>query len=173
MVNDGSRPGGLNVHGISAGTYGVMGLSQLAMVTKKPEHVAMVRVAMDFMLAWQWTREINLGYYNSKARFQGADMKTTGAAVNGMVRSEVTLYSWMAYQATGDERYLHSFEQNHAWLTHQQYDNMYDERFFGGGDEGLSPSFQYVNGLGCNFFGETTGQGVGVMEYLLAKRATQ
>ena len=71
MVNDGSRPGGLNLHGISGGTYGVMGLSQLAMVTGKPEHVALVRVSMDYMLAWQWTREINVGYYNSKARFQG------------------------------------------------------------------------------------------------------
>ena len=63
-----------------------------------------------------------------------------------------------------------SFEQNHHWLTHQQYDNLYDPHFYGGGDEGISPYFQYLNGLGCNFFGETTGQGVGIMEYLLAKR---
>ena len=104
MVNDGSLPGGLNVHGVSAGTYGVMGLSQLAVVTNNPEHVGLVRTSMDFMLAWQWTRDINMGWYNSKARFQGADMKTVGASVNGMVRSEVTLHSWMAYQATGDER---------------------------------------------------------------------
>ena len=89
--------------------------------------------------------------YNSKARFQGADMKTVGASVNGMVRSEVTLYSWMAFEATRDERYLESFEQNLAWLTHQQYDNLYDDHFFGGGDEGLAPSFQYINGVGCNF----------------------
>ena len=100
MVNDGSRPGGLNVHGISGGTYGVMGLSQLAIVTKKVEHIALVRASMDYMLAFQWTKDINLGWYNSKARFQGADMKTVGASVNGMVRSEVTLYSWMAYKAT-------------------------------------------------------------------------
>ena len=89
--------------------------------------------------------------YNSKARFQGADMKTVGASVNGMVRSEVTLYSWMAFEATRDERDLESFEQNLAWLTHQQYDNLYDDHFFGGGDEGLAPSFQYINGVGCNF----------------------
>ena len=63
-----------------------------------------------------------------------------------------------------------SFEQNHHWLTYQQYDNLYDPHFYGGGDEGISPYFQYLNGLGCNFFGETTGQGVGIMEYLLAKR---
>ena len=170
MVNDGSRPGGLNVHGISGGTYGVMGLSQLAMVTNKSAHIALVRTSMDYMLAWQWTQDINMGWYNSKARFQGADMKTVGASVNGMVRSEVTLYSWMAYQATDDERYLTSFEQNLNWLTYQQYDNFYDEHFFGGGDEGLTPYFQYLNGVGCNFFGETTGQGVGIMEYLLAKR---
>ena len=62
MVNDGSLPGGLNVHGVSGGTYGVMGLSQLAMVTQKAEHVALVRMSMDYMLAWQWTREINVGY---------------------------------------------------------------------------------------------------------------
>ena len=171
MVNDGSRPGGLNVHGVSGGMYGVMGLSQLALVTNKTEHVALVRQSMDYMLAWQWTRDINFGYYNSKTRFQGADMKTVGASVNGMVRSEVTLYSWMAYQATGDRRYLASFEKNHHWLTYQQYDNFYDTHFFGGGDEGLSPYFQYVNGVGCNFFGETTGQGVGLMEYLIAKRS--
>ena len=170
MVNDGSRPGGLNVHGVSGGTYGVMALSQLALVTNKTEHVALVRQSMDYMLAWQWTQDINMGYYNSKARFQGADMKTVGASVNGMVRSEVTLYSWMAYRATGDRRYLASFEQNHHWLTYQQYDNFYDTHFFGGGDEGLSPYFQYINGVGCNFFGETTGQGVGLMEYLISKR---
>ena len=63
-----------------------------------------------------------------------------------------------------------SFEQNHHWLTFQQYDNLYDPHFYGGGDEGISPYFQYLNGLGCNFFGETTGQGVDIMEYLLAKR---
>ena len=98
------------------------------------------------------------------------DMKTLGASVNGMVRSEATLYSWMAFEATGDPRYLKSFEQNANWLTYQQYDNLYDEHFYGGGDEGLSPSFQYLNGVGCNFFGETTGQGVGIMEYLLHKK---
>jgi hypothetical protein len=155
---------------VSGGTYGVMALSQLALVTNKTEHVALVRQSMDYMLAWQWTQDINMGYYNSKARFQGADMKTVGASVNGMVRSEVTLYSWMAYRATGDRRYLASFEQNHHWLTYQQYDNFYDTHFFGGGDEGLSPYFQYINGVGCNFFGETTGQGVGLMEYLISKR---
>lgn len=67
MVNDGSLPGGLNVHGISGGTYGVMGLSQLAMLTKKAEHIALVRTSMDYMLAWQWSRDINVGYYNAKA----------------------------------------------------------------------------------------------------------
>ena len=36
-------------------------------------------------------------------------------------------------------------------MTHQQYDNIYDEHFYGGGDEGLAPSFQYINGVGCNF----------------------
>lgn len=168
MVNDGSRPGGLNVHGISGGTYGVMGLSELVKVTQKPEHIALVRISMDYMLAWQWTRDINVGYYNSKARFQGMDMKTTGAAVNGMVRSEMTMYSWMAYEATGDAKYYESFKHSLNWLTYQQYDNIYETRFYGGGDEGLAVSFQYVNGLGCNFFGETTGQGVGIMLHLLS-----
>lgn len=106
----------------------------------------------------------------SKARFQGMDMKTTGAAVNGMVRSEVTLYSWMAFEATGDARYLASFHQSVNWLSYQQYDNMYDPHFYGGGDEGLSVSFQYVANLGSNFFGETTGQGVGIMEHLLYEK---
>jgi hypothetical protein len=106
-----------------------------------------VRASMDYMLAFQWTKDINMGWYNSKARFQGADMKTVGASVNGMVRSEVTLYSWMAFKATGDKKYLQSFEQNLSWLTHQQYDNLYDDRFFGGGDEGLAPYFQYVTFL--------------------------
>ena len=130
--------------GISGGTYGVVGLSLLAMVTKKPEHIAMVRTSMDFMLAWQWAKEINTGWYDSKvrndgqsdtfscmprvafqlsmacvgvarltscggvanpkARFQGADMKTAGASVNGMVRSEVTLHSWMAYKVRALEQ---------------------------------------------------------------------
>ena len=76
----------------------------------------------------------------------------------------------LAVTSSGDEKYLESFEQNLSWLTYQQYDNMYDDRFFGGGDEGLAPFFQYVNGVGCNFFGETTGQGVGIMEYLLERR---
>jgi hypothetical protein len=31
--------------------------------------------------------------------------------------------------------------------------------------------FQYINGVGCNFFGEMTGQGVGIMEYLLNQDA--
>lgn len=97
-------------------------------------------------------------------------MKTVGAAVNGMVRSEVTMYSWMAFQATDDARYLASFQQNVNWLSYQQYDNMYDPHFYGGGDEGLAVSFQYVNGLGCNFIGETTGQGVGIMEHLLYEK---
>ena len=61
IVNDGHLPGGLNIHGISGGTYGVMALSQLAMVTKKPEHIRLVRLSMDYMLAWQWTKEINIG----------------------------------------------------------------------------------------------------------------
>ena len=98
------------------------------------------------------------------------DMKTTGAAVNGMVRSEVTLYSWMAFEATGDDRYLNSFHQSVNWLSYQQYDNMYDPRFYGGGDEGLGVSFQYIANLGSNFFGETTGQGVGIMEHLLYEK---
>lgn len=170
MINDGSRPGGLNVHGVSGGTYGVMALSQLALITRKPEHVALVRTSMDYMLAWQWTADINVGYYNPKARFQGADMKTTGASVNGMVRSEVTLYSWMAYKATGDLKYRESFEQNIRWLTYQQWDNFDNDYFYGGGDEGQAVSLQYLNGVGCNFFGETTGQGVGIMEYLLARQ---
>ena len=83
-----------------------MALSQLAIVTKKPEHVALVRVSMDYMLAFQWTKDINMGWYDPKARFQGADMKIAGASVNGMVRSEVTLYSWMACCELQYIRYL-------------------------------------------------------------------
>lgn len=165
--------GGLCVHGISGGAYGVMALSELVLVggtqSRNITHVAMVKSVMDWMLAYQWTRDINMGYYNSKARFQGGDFKTVGAAVNGMVRSEITYYVFLAWKATKDPLYLRSLEQTLSWVTYTQYDNMYNEHFYGGGDEGVNVWFQYVNGLGCNFFGETTGQGLGIMEYLLEK----
>lgn len=80
------------------------------------------------------------------------------------------LHAWMAYVATGDDIYKSSFEQNLNWLTYQQWDIFYDDHFYGGGDEGEAVSLQYLNGVGCNFFGETTGQEVGIMEYVLAKR---
>jgi hypothetical protein len=164
--------GGLCVHGISGGTYGVMALAELVLLTQNSAHIAMLKRVMDWMLAYQWTRDINTGYYNSKARFQGADFKTVGAAVNGMVRSEITYYVYLAWKATKDPLYLRSLEQTLAWVTYMQYDNIYEEHFYGGGDEGLAVEFQYINGLGCNFFGETTGQGVGIMEYLLSKNPT-
>jgi hypothetical protein len=130
---DMSSGGGLCVHGISGGTYGVMALAELALVTQNSSHVAMLKTVMDWMLAFQWTCDINLGYYNSKARFQGADFKTVGAAVNGMVRSEITYCLWLAWRATRDPLYLRSFEQTLAWVSYTQYDNLYNEYFYGVG----------------------------------------
>ena len=82
IVNDGHLPGGLNIHGISGGTYGVMGLSQLAIVTKKPEHIRLVRLSMDYMLAWQWTKEINIGCESIFALFVVAMMMTLSSLSN-------------------------------------------------------------------------------------------
>ena len=84
-----------------------------------------------------------------------------------MFRSEITLFPWMAYKATGDPKYLASFKATLAYQSHAQYDNPYDSHFFGGGDEGVFQSYQVINGWGCSFLGETVGQGVGTMEYLL------
>jgi hypothetical protein len=157
-----------HLHANSAGCYGVMGLSALAIVTQNETHIQMVRVIMDYMLAQQWNRDINLGFYFPKFRFQGANSGVAiGASTNGMFRSEITLFPWMAYQATGDPRYLASFKATLAYQSHAQYDNPYDSHFFGGGDEGVFQSYQVINGWGCSFLGETVGQGVGIMEYLL------
>eukprot|EP01052_Picozoa_sp_SAG31_P021113 SAG31_NODE_1616_length_7734_cov_3.954813_4_plen_925_part_00 len=90
----------------------------------------------------------------------------------GMFRSEITLFPWMAYKATGDPLYLASFKATMAYQSHAQYDNPYDTNFFGGGDEGVFQSYQVINGWGCSFLGETVGQGVGIMEYLLNSTAT-
>ena len=162
------NPAGLCVFSSSGGTYGVMALAELALVTRNASHVAMVRVVADWMLGHQWTKEINPGYYNSKARFKGMDFKTAGAQSGGMVRSEMTLFMLMAWRATGDPVYKASLDSYLAWATYTQYDDIYDPHFFGGGMEGTNVWFQYINGLGCNFFGETTGQGVGVLDYLSA-----
>jgi hypothetical protein len=74
------------------------GLGALAMLTKKPEHVALVRHAADWMLANQFLRDTHYGYYQRKARFQGSDLKTAGACTNAL---NTTLRCDFVEQITG------------------------------------------------------------------------
>ena len=88
MANDGVHSK-LNCWCITGVMYGCMGLGALALLTKKPEHIALVRHAGDWMLANQFLRDTHYGYYQRKARFQGSDLKTAGSP-QGCVRPENT-----------------------------------------------------------------------------------
>eukprot|EP01062_Namystynia_karyoxenos_P068987 TRINITY_DN6416_c0_g1_i1.p1 TRINITY_DN6416_c0_g1~~TRINITY_DN6416_c0_g1_i1.p1 ORF type:complete len:773 (+),score=231.72 TRINITY_DN6416_c0_g1_i1:99-2321(+) len=155
-----------NLHSVSEGLYGVMAFAELSIATGNATYTKLLRVVMDYMLAWQWSADVHLGYYNSKARFQGADFTTAGAQCNGIIRAEATYFAWLAYKATGDAAYLRSFESVFSFLTRSQWDNTEDNRFFGGGHEVINLRVDALNGFGSNFWGETVGQGVAILDYL-------
>ena len=49
-----------HLHANSAGCYGVMGLSALAIVTQHETHIQLVREVMDYMLAQRKTSILDL-----------------------------------------------------------------------------------------------------------------
>jgi len=50
-------------------------------------------------------------------------------------------------------------------------DNLAEPRAFGGGDEGTNIPCDVINGFGANFWPETTGQGIAVLEMMAQKVA--
>ena len=73
---------------------------------------------------------------------------------------------WMAYQATKDPLYLRSLRAIISHMSYSQWDNLAEPRACGGGDEGTNIPCDVINGFGANFWPETTGQGIAVLEMM-------
>ena len=110
-----------------------------------------------------------------KARWQSADFKTSGS-FQEWIRPEATFFMWRAYQATKEEAYLSSMLRHAVWMQYMQYDEFdlssaNSMKTFGGSHEVFQVTRDNLNGFGSNFWGETVGQGIAVLEYLSARRA--
>jgi hypothetical protein len=159
---------------------GVMGFASLALATAEGssgrEHTALhdmalnsTRILADYMLAQQEVRDVNYGYYRIKARFMGADFKTSGA-YQEWIRPEATYFMWRAFLATRDRQYLESMLRHATWMQYKQWDEFDLEsaasmRTFGGSDESFQVGSDNLNGFGANFWSETVGQGIALLEY--------
>ena len=150
----------------SAAMYGTMAFSSLALATghdKTGRWANATRTCADNLLAQQWLRDINYGYYRRKARWQGSDYRTVGGY--GMVRAETTFFMLAAWRATGDEIYKESMLAKFNHAISYQWDNEADAKMFGGANEGFSAPIDAPNGYGANFYGESIGEGLAVLEY--------
>lgn len=114
--------------GTTSVMYGVMGFASLALATAEGssggEHSVLHAVALnstrilaDYMLAQQEVRDVNYGYYRIKARWMGADFKTSGA-YQEWIRPEATYFMWRAYLATREVQYLESMLRHATWLQY-------------------------------------------------------
>ena len=171
--------------GTTSVMYGTMAFASLALATESdPDQIALHRVALnctrtlaDYMLAQQEVRDVNYGYYRVKARWMGADFKTSGA-YQEWIRPETTYFMWRAYQATREPEYLSSMLRHATWMQYKQWDefdlgSMNAMRTFGGSDESFQVGSDNLNGFGANFWSETVGQGIALLEYVAALDAGQ
>ena len=145
--------------------YAAMGYAALAMVTGEEKHKTMTRDAANYLLCQQWLFDINYGYYRKEGRWNGMECKTVGS-LQGWIRPECTMSMYMAYKATGDDIYRFSMEQHASWMTYMQYDNPDSPQTFGGGHEVFEVPADQLNGFGSNFWPETVGQAIAMMELL-------
>jgi hypothetical protein len=166
--------------GTTAAMYGAMGFASLALTTDglagrevlHAKAVTATRATADYMLAQQEVRDTNYGYYRRKARWMSADFKTSGA-YQEWIRPETTYFMWRAYQATRDPTYLESMLRHATWMQYKQWDEFditssVSMKTFGGSDESFQVGNDNLNGFGANFWSETVGQGVALLEYLSA-----
>ena len=124
----------------------------------------------------------------------GADFKTSGA-FQEWIRPETTYFMWRAFLATREPRYLQSMLRHATWMQYKQWDEFDLEsansmRTFGGSDESFQVGNDNLNGtppllitsyfavmaplcagFGANFWGETVGQGIALLEYYRALEA--
>ena len=178
--------------GTTAAMYGAMAFASLALATEKGgpgrtdfdgggdstlahshAHAMAVnctRVLADYMLAQQEVRDTNYGFYRRKARWMGADFKSSGG-YQEWIRPETTYFMWRSFLATRDARYLQSMLRHAAWMQYKQWDefdlsgSVDSLRTFGGSDESFQVGSDNLNGFGSNFWSETVGQGVALLEY--------
>ena len=85
---------------------------------------------------------------------------------------------WRAYQATRDPEYLSSMLRHATWMQYKQWDefdlgSVNAMRTFGGSDESFQVGSDNLNGFGANFWSETVGQGIALLEYVAALDAGQ
>jgi hypothetical protein len=145
--------------------YATMAFSALAMTTGEEEHREYARAVASCLIANQYLVDINWGYYRKEARWNGRDQRTAGS-LQGWIRPECTMSMYMVWKATGDTLYRQALEAHTNWMTYMQYDNPDNTVTFGGGDESMQIPWDNMNGFGSNFWPETVGQGVAIMEYM-------
>ncbi|MDA2928603.1 hypothetical protein MYX84_01440 [Acidobacteria bacterium AH-259-O06] len=145
--------------------YAVMSFAALTLAGGGEKYCQATADAANYLVSQQWLFDINYGYYRRKARWNGTDFKTAGS-LQGWIRPECIFSMYMAWKATGDSLYRYSMEQHAAWMTYMQYDNRESPRTFGGGSEALQSSTDVLNGFGSNFFPETVGQAIALIELM-------
>jgi hypothetical protein len=142
-----------------------MAFSALAMATGEERHREYARAAANCLIASQYLFDINWGYYRKEARWNGRDQRTAGS-LQGAGGPQSTMSMYMAWKATDDALYRQALEAHTNWMTYMQYDNPDSAVTFGGGDESSQIPTDEMNGFGSNFWPETVGQGIAIMEYL-------
>ena len=75
--------------------------------------------------------------------------------------------------ARGEREYLASMQRHATWMQYKQWDEFdlqsaASMRTFGGSDESFQVGNDNLNGFGANFWSETVGQGIALLEYLAA-----
>lgn len=75
--------------------------------------------------------------------------------------------------AQGEREYLASMLRHATWMQYKQWDEFdlqsaASMRTFGGSDESFQVGNDNLNGFGANFWSETVGQGIALLEYLAA-----
>ncbi len=145
--------------------YAAMALSELAIATGEEKHREYARKPANHLVANMWLFDINWGYYRKEARWNGMDERTAGS-LQGWIRPECTMAMYLASKATHDPLYQEALEAHGNWMTHMQYDNPDSPYTFGGGHEVLEIPADHLNGFGANFWPETVGQGVALLEHM-------
>ena len=160
----------------STSAYATWGFATLYRATGYAPALAAVRRSADYFLAQQALSDTHFGFYMPKAYWRGRDARTTGGIAQGMhpegygqllwVRPELPYAQYLAYTVTQDQAYLDSAWAYLTWMTYMQHNCPSDNRFHGGGSEGLEWSKDNLNGFGTVYIGETIGTDIALFKML-------